>query len=157
MEQPDFTCKRLLDQSVSERHNSDIVGNYVDACIWSSLEPNMAVVCACIPSLRPLLTILAQSVFNHPLIKSTLQSASSTSSKRIWRSSKNKTSDGTFSQLEDREDLRPLGYDASVHGGRLTSNQQAEEAIEIPSNGIQVQTEVTLTTSDRLYYNDRLY
>ena len=117
----------------------------------------MAVVCACIPSLRPLLTILTQGVFNHPLIKSTLQPASTTSSKRIWRSSKSKSSDGTFSQLEDPEDLRPLGYDASVQGGRLTSGQQAEEAIEMPSNGIHVQTEVTLTTSDRLDYNDRLY
>ena len=31
------------------------------------------------------------------------------------------------------------------------------EAIELPRQGISVRTEVILSTSERLYYNDRLF
>ena len=117
----------------------------------------MAVVCACIPSLRPLVTIVTQGVFNHPLVKSTLNSRSGTSSKRMWGSSKGKSSDGTFSQFDEPEDLRPLGHDISVRGGRLNRDQQDEEVGELPRHGINIRTEITLSTSDRLDYNDRLY
>lgn len=121
----------------------------------------MAVVCACIPSLRPLYTIFTQGVFDHPLVKTTLHPASSTSSKRMWRASKSKPSDGTFSQLEDSsQDLRALeygAYDASVRAGRSNSDQQERDTTELPDHGIKVRTEVTLTSSNRLDWNDRLY
>lgn len=114
----------------------------------------MAVVCACIPSLRPLVTIVTQGVFNHPLVRSTLASYNGTSSKRLWRSSKLKSSDGAFSHLDEVEDLRPLGHGISVRGGGL---QQEGGAVELPMHGIKVRTEITWETSNRLDYNDRLY
>jgi len=114
----------------------------------------MAVVCACIPSLRPLVTIVTEGVFNHPLVRSTLASHNGSSSKRPWRSSKGKSSDGTFSHLDEVEDLRPLGHGISVRGGQ---GQQEEGAVELPEHGINVRTEITWETSDRLDYNDRLY
>jgi len=136
---------------------SDSSGNYVNAGIWSALEPNMAVVCACIPSLRPLITIVTRGVFNHPLVRSTLASHNGSTSKRLWRLSKGKSSDGTFSHLDEPEDLRPLGHGISVRGGRLHPGQQEGEALELPQHGINVRTEITWETSDRLDYNDRLY
>lgn len=117
----------------------------------------MAVVCACIPSLRPLITIVTQGVFNHPLVRSTLASRNGVSSKRPWRSSKGKFSDGTFSHLDEVEDLRPLGHGISVRGGRSNQGQQEEGAVELPRHGIKVRTEITWETSNRLDYNDRLY
>ena len=45
-----------------------------------------------------------------------------------------------------------------VRGGRFDTDPGGEEdAAKLPQNGIRVQTEVTLTTSDRLDYNDRLF
>ena len=120
----------------------------------------MAVVCACIPSLRPLITIVNRGVFDHALAKNIMKSGSGTSSKRIWSSSKTKTSSGSFSrysQFDEQEDLRPLGHGISVRGGRHNAGRSDEEEVEMPQHGINVRTEITLDTSDRLDYNDRLY
>ena len=72
-------------------------------------------------------------------------------------SAKSRPSDGTFSQLDEPDDLRPLGHDVSVRGGRVDESQADVEAIELPQQGINVRTEVILSTSDRLYYYDRLF
>lgn len=69
---------------------------------------------------------------------------------------------GAFSQLDEQsDDLRPLGHDVSVRGGRGEEQGVQEEndveAIELPRQGISVRTEVILSTSERLYYNDRLF
>ena len=135
-------------------------GNYINAGIWSALEPNMAVVCACIPSLRPLITIATRGVFNHPFVKHTVQSGSSTLSKRGWGHSNGRTTDGSFSRFsnfDEQDDLRPLGHGVSVRGGRPNDGQPDMDDVEIPQHGINVRTEITLDTSDRLIYNDRLY
>ena len=117
----------------------------------------MAVVCACIPSLRPLVTVVSQGVFNHPLVRSTLSSSGATPSKRTWGSSTGKYSDGTFSQLDGAEDLQPLGHGVSIYGGRGVGDQLDGENTETPQHGIKVMTEVQVSTTDRLEYNDRLY
>ena len=134
-----------------------LLGNYINAGIWSALEPNMAVVCACIPSLRPLVTIVTQGVFNHPLVRSTLKSSGGASSKRTWGSSKGKSSDGTFSHYDEVDDLQPLGHDVSVRGGRGEDGQSIDNTMDMPQHGIKVMTEVQVSTTDRLDYNDRLY
>ncbi|KAG8525603.1 uncharacterized protein KY384_009247 [Bacidia gigantensis] len=36
----------------------DVTWNYVDSAIWSAAEPSMGVISACLPSLRPLVSIL---------------------------------------------------------------------------------------------------
>ena len=132
-------------------------GNYINAGIWSALEPNMAVICACIPSLRPLVSVAGQRFADAPLVRNKLHSTGGSSSRRVWESDKSRPSNGTFSQLDDPDDLRPLGHDVSVRGGRVEECQPDVEAIEMPQQGINVRTEVTLSTSSRLYYNDRLF
>lgn len=57
----------------------------------------------------------------------------------------------------DEDDQRPLGHDVSVRGGTVNASQTDEEAMEMPQKGIAVKTEITLVTSDRLDYNDRLF
>ena len=66
-------------------------------------------------------------------------------------------SDGTFTELYEADDMRPLGHDVSVRGGRVNGDLPDVEATESAQTGINVRTEVTLSTSDRLYYNDTLF
>ena len=119
----------------------------------------MAVICACIPSLRPLVSVAGKGFANAPLVRSALHSTGATSSRGMWQSGKSKSrpSDGTFSQLDEADDLRPLGHDVSVRGGRVNGSQPGTEAVELPQQGIEVRTEVILSTSERLHYNDRLF
>lgn len=117
----------------------------------------MAVICACIPSLRPLVSVAGQRFADTPLITQKTNSTGASSSRRTWASAKSRPSNGTFSQLDEPDDLRPLGHDVSVRGGRVDETQADVEAIELPQQGINVRTEVILSTSDRLYYNDRLF
>ena len=117
----------------------------------------MAVICACIPSLRPLVSVAGQGFANAPLVRSTLHSTGGTSSRRKWEGGKGKSSDGTFSQLDEPDDLRPLGHDVSVRGGGVNEVPPDIEAMEMSQTGINVRTEVILSTSDRLHYNDRLF
>ena len=117
----------------------------------------MAVLCACIPSLRPLFTLVTQGIFKHSLKDSSLHPSNHASSKSRWNPSKVKTSDSTFSQLDQPEDLHPLGQATRIRGGRIDNERELEEAVELPTRGITVRTEITWTTSDILDYDDRLF
>lgn len=117
----------------------------------------MAVICACIPSLRPLASVAGRSFGNVPLARSALHSSSGASSRRFWESKKSRPSDSTFSQLDEPDDLRPLGHDVSVRGGRVSGSQPDIEAIELPQQGINVKTEIILSSSEKLHYDDRLF
>ncbi|KAL8645707.1 MAG: hypothetical protein Q9226_007179 [Calogaya cf. arnoldii] len=134
---------------------SDVTWNFINAGIWSALEPSMAVICACIPSLRPLFSFASRSLrnssmpsFSTPRIVGGKFTNSSNSKRRTWPGSK--TSDGMFSVL-DESDTKPLGHDVSVHGGG-----DGEEGVEMPERGIQVKTEVKVVT-EGLEYRDRLF
>lgn len=116
----------------------------------------MAVVCACIPSLRPLFSVVGKGFSHAPLVRSKLSSTVGSSSKRMWGSGV-RPSDGNFSQLDELDDMRPFGHDVSVRGGRMGASQGDEEVVEMPQKGIAVKTEITLETSNRLDYNDRLF
>ncbi|KAL9041272.1 MAG: hypothetical protein Q9214_004164, partial [Letrouitia sp. 1 TL-2023] len=102
----------------------------------------MAVICACIPSLRPLFSIINRSIFKvTPMVKSKLSTGTSFTSKRTWGSSKR--SDGTFSQLDEHaDDTKPLGHDVSVRGGVVNAIEHDTEALELPERGIKVKREV---------------
>ncbi|KAL8766367.1 MAG: hypothetical protein Q9209_006837 [Squamulea sp. 1 TL-2023] len=159
--------RKTANHPYSHLHTGRLVGaspawNFINPGIWSALEPSMAVICACIPSLRPLFSLAARSLRNSPLcsvslprIAAKLTGSSKTGTgRRMWPgSSRGKTNHGMFSELEEggANDMKPLGHDVSVHGGR-----EDEEGMELPSGGIQVKTEVKVST-DRLEYRDRLF
>ncbi len=117
----------------------------------------MAVICACIPSLRPLASVASQRFAHAPLMKTPLRFTNGYSSRGIWESQNSKISDGTFSQLKEPDDPRPLGHNTSIQGGRVSGVQDEVEGLEMPGRGISVRTEVILTKSDGLFYNDRLF
>ena len=113
----------------------------------------MAVICACIPSIRPLANIFASA----RLLRGTLPSTGGISSSRRVLESGKRPSDGTFTELYEADDMRPLGQDVSVRGGRVNGDLPDVEAEELAQTGIRVRTEITQSISDRLYYNDRLF
>ena len=133
------------------------LGNYVNSGIWSALEPNMAVVCACIPSLRPLFTIFTQGVFKQPLVRGTVGPMNGLLSRPAWVSWKEKSSNSAFSHLGELDDLQPLGHGAFVHQGRQVEELESGKPTSLPQQGINVVTEIEVSTTDRLDYNDRLY
>ena len=127
----------------------------------------MAVICACIPSLRPLVSVAGQRFADAPLVRHKLHSSAGSSTpsrRRMWESTTTTTKSGSrpggaFSQLDEPDDLKPLGHDVSVQAGGVGEGRSegGEEGMEMQTQGINVRTEVILSTSDRLYYNDRLF
>ena len=135
--------------------------------MWAETEPCMGVICACIPSLRPLVSLILRSLPNAPVIGSKSRSANMGSPK--WKfgisqgfgCSKGKDCDRTFSRLNEQRDhpTKLLGHNVSVRGGRLngTGDPGDCESWVLPPRGIQVKTEVVLVSSERLNYQDRLF
>ena len=70
---------------------------------------------------------------------------------------------GRFSQLDEMDDLRPLGHGAEAYPGTrspsITGNGDAgiPEEMAVPSRRIGVKTDIVVERTDRLSYNDRLY
>ena len=165
--QPDITCKYHSPKACDQRNpiaNTILSGGAVDFGIWSTLEPNIAVICACIPSLRPLVTIVRNGVFQYPIIqkslKSTVTSVMSSKSKSGVSQSNSSELDGRFSRLEEMDDLRPLGHEVEVGTAARADGGESgggPDGMPVPDSGIGVKTDVIVETSGRLAYNDRLY
>ena len=135
----------------------------MNAAIWTATEPCMGVVSACLPSLRPLVTLLFSGSHHGPAVKSAQATGSINSSRMMWRSNK-RNEEGTFTRLEEPtcESNLHWGHNVSVRAGR--NNPKAGHAddigieeMNVPPDGIKVMTEVVLVRSDRLDYHDRLY
>lgn len=84
------------------------------------------------------------------------------SSKPRWgKHATNSEVDGRFSQLDEMDDLRPLGHGVQISTGMTAGDgaegDLAEIEMGVPSRRIKVKTDVVVETSERLIYNDRLY
>ncbi|KAL9015437.1 MAG: hypothetical protein Q9185_007166, partial [Variospora sp. 1 TL-2023] len=150
---------------------ADVTWNYINTVIWSVLEPSMAVVCACIPSLRPLYSVAVGGFQNMTSVsRSKIMSSGTNISGRgtnhtSWRPqlSRSRTSDGLFSPLQEElaaDDAKPLGHGVSIRGGRRKGGGEdagdEEEGMELPLSGIHVKSEVLIST-EKLEYKDRLF
>lgn len=125
----------------------------------------MAVVCACIPSLRPLYSVAVGGFRNvTSASRSKIMSSSGASGRNrrtSWRPalSRSRMSDAMFSQLEEEQvdDPRPLGHGVSISGGKRRKGDEGEgEGMELPLRGIHVTSEVSIST-EKLEYKDRLF
>ena len=151
------------------------VGNLVGLSIWTAVEPCMGVVGACIPSLRPLFALL----IGKPFAARSKKGNSSALSTTFFSKNRNEEEDLTpISPLHEQEPSPAhsargqnpwRSHDATVSGGntknarkdssarRIGQTLDYEELEEPPPSGIRVKTEVILSRSDRLDYNDRLF
>ena len=68
----------------------------------------------------------------------------------------------SFTRLEDGQGPTQWGTNATVHGGKRKAvhgepHEIILEDIPLPEGGIMVKTEVTLISSERIDYQDRLF
>ncbi|KAL8718843.1 MAG: hypothetical protein Q9225_004069 [Loekoesia sp. 1 TL-2023] len=130
-------------------------GNYINGAIWAVTEPSVAVICACLPSLRPLFAIVSRGLAHPSSQKFSIGIRSSGSGKWLkGKVSKGSSDDNNFSRLDDLEDPGQMGHNVAVHGGR---DGNRVEMGEVPETGIKVETEVVLISSERLDYKDKLF
>lgn len=121
----------------------------------------MGVVSACIPSLRPLVTLIIRGTHRGQSLDSMQTGSTIAPSQPIWRTNKANEIDRNFIRLEESltEPVKTIGHNVSIYGGcsgGKNSGNETEET-DVPLEGIQVKTEITLISSDRLDYDDRLY
>ncbi|KAL9593971.1 MAG: hypothetical protein Q9179_005614 [Wetmoreana sp. 5 TL-2023] len=135
-------------------------GNYINGGIWTETEPSVAVICACLPSLRPLFSSLSSNPSAKP---------SNTSSRyRLWRrdssgyrecscrGARNISSKDSFSRPESSDPemgVSALGHNVSVQADA----GEGKEGVDVPERGIQVKTEVVIVNTESLEYRDRLF
>ncbi|KAL9599289.1 MAG: hypothetical protein Q9219_003916 [cf. Caloplaca sp. 3 TL-2023] len=132
----------------------DLTWNYVNAGIWAETEPAVAVICACLPSLRPLCPIVSRALGIDPICKLSISNPNSDSNKWLKVQAPNDNDD--FNRLDYLDDLgRIYGHNVAVHGGR--EGKVVLDMEGVPKRGIKVETEVVLVSSERLDYRDRLF
>ena len=150
------------------------LGNLVGTSIWTAVEPCMGVVGACIPSLRPLVALL----FGQPFAALSKKTNPSMPSSTFFSKNRNEEEDLTpISPMHEQEptahDARTQypwrSHDATVTGGNpnharkessakiIGQTLDYEELDSPPRSGIRVRTEIILSRSERLDYNDRLF
>ncbi|KAF6217677.1 hypothetical protein HO133_006779 [Letharia lupina] len=176
--------------SFSRADPSDVTWNFVWVSIWSAVEPIAGILGACLPSLRPLLTLLLDNNAYRSFAATasqTFQSTTTTTSSSVLKSnqsSRKNRDPTTFARLKEEHDGNAPktqrlpwrdpkgprvydhgmdGHNVTVYGGR---GQQADgdgvemermSDVEPPRGVIRVKTEIFLSSSKRLDYNDRLY
>ncbi|MCJ1274922.1 hypothetical protein MMC21_002720 [Puttea exsequens] len=171
-----FVCAVSIARMIvfSKADPADVTWNFVGVANWSAVEPCVGVIGACIPSLRPLFTVL----FRQPFDKSAKGASSSSGSgshpsSHGWNTGDDKR---PFSPLHDERgnELRNFenalrSHDYIVPEGRWKDMhrysarivdwrpEDGEEQQPPPLKGIRVRTDIVLSRSDPLPYNDRLF
>ncbi|KAI4228432.1 MAG: hypothetical protein L6R36_001623 [Xanthoria steineri] len=135
---------------------SDVTWNYVPAATWSAAEPSVAVVSACLPSLRPLFVRLIWGGTHRPKpVNPPRRTVAS------WRSKSagGGGTQGSFNRLHElaSDEAQPpwRQNNVSVKGGQRDQEYEAHD--EVPWNRIRADTEVVLTISDRVGWKDDLF
>ncbi|KAI4131245.1 MAG: hypothetical protein LQ338_001339 [Usnochroma carphineum] len=134
--------------------DSDCKGNYINAGIWAKTEPSVAVICACLPSLRPLFAIASRALSRMPKIPKRLSLGNSSGSGGWLKGKGSKGSnDEEFYRLDEwGKPNKRMGHDVHVRAGA-----GGADIGDVPQKGIKVKTEVMLVSSERLDYEDRLF
>lgn len=145
----------------------------------------MGVISACIPSLRPLVSLLtrgttrgvgASKTTNKSKSKGSAQDTSSGALSMVWRSPRigEDAREGYFERLEDSSEgggngngngngdrPRFFRHETNVRGGKVGGrggeDEISLEEMNVPVGGIRVKDEVRVTSSDWLEYKDKVF
>ena len=148
--------------------HEDFTWNFVNSAIWSAAGPSMGVISACIPSLRPLVSLLLRGTVRGLGVSkygsARRVSRSSDTSHSIWAGLPREDKYNTFTKLQDRvsdQEGRKCGHGVEVSGGRggdrWAADQTSLEAMNIPQGVIQVKDEVVVTSTDWLDYKYKVF
>lgn len=146
----------------------DVTWNYVNSAIWSAAEPCMGVISACLPSLRPGLSVLLRGSTKGLGVKKIGKGSApdiSRGSSKNWRSEmRNDDRERNFQRLDEpiESNKQRWGHEIAVRGGRPiggreTGNEISLEETNVPAGGIRVKMEVVVTSSDWLDYKDKVF
>ncbi|MCJ1228021.1 hypothetical protein MMC12_004680 [Toensbergia leucococca] len=147
-----FECVTAIVHLVYLVRTTQVNGSsyYVDAMVWTAVEPSIGVVSACLPSMRPLLSLLLKhlpdSIQKLPL--RTTPNGTAISTKTYWpnRAAADRK-EGSFSTLDS-----PLGSDmswgndATAYAQRMSQRSQSDDPLVaaemgLPTDGIRVKKE----------------
>ena len=140
---------------------------------WTAVEPCVGVIGACIPSLRPLLAFLLGTPFNKSA-KGRKKSPSAMSGSYVIGNKTDEEDLIPLSRLKDHSQITQIQHPWKSHTAMIHScmpnntrkdsgNQcfvqvvEHEEPEPPPKSGIRVKTVITLSISERVDYNDRLF
>ncbi len=124
----------------------------MDSAIGSAAEPTMGVTSACLPSLRPLVSMIIRGTTRglgatRTGTKLSAQDNSSNSSRTAWRGRSDDDREGPFTRLKAPTENRKLwGHDVEVRGGKPRGGRGREDEISleemnVPARGIRVKDE----------------
>ena len=142
--------------------------DFVPTCIWTAAEPSIAVVSACLPSLRPLFVRVVWGAARKPKASQDQYFSSSNPRSSTWRSG-SKTHDRSFNRLPESAHGAPGEWsnNVAVYGGKGAQGSEVmelsgakleeEEEEETPMNRIRAKTTVVLTVSERVDWRDDLF
>lgn len=146
----------------------DITWYYVPIAIWTSAEPSIAVVSACLPSLRPLFVRVVWGGTHRPKPNPSYPSSASRYGPNSSR--KSPYGDGSFNRLQESDRSGNYGsqwtnHNVNVYGGRRPGDAESDEFelgnnqayLETPMNRIRAKTTVVLTISERVEFQDDLF
>lgn len=139
-------------------------GYYVPIAIWTAAEPSIAVVSACLPSLRPLFVRVVWGGAHRPKKPLTAHYGSTSLRKSPY-------GDGSFNRLQESDRSGSHGspwtkHNVAVYGGRRARDAESDEFelegddgphCETPMNRIRAKTTVVLTISERVEFQDDLF
>ena len=142
---------------------NQFIGNWVDEGIWTSVEPTMGVVSACLPSLRPLFSALWRGNYRAPSVDHQKKSfSSSTSGHPIGFHARLGSSGDAGRRWSASEE--PINMESGIWGAHNVDCRAGDgksegelEEVELPKGGIRVRTEITLLSSERVEYRDQLF
>ncbi|KAM0796846.1 hypothetical protein BDR22DRAFT_498471 [Usnea florida] len=148
---------------IGRLHGLDVTYYLATTSIWTTAEPSIAIVCACLPSLRPLFVrIIAKNPYAE-------QDGSLDPSSRPtfrWRSGR-KTDDRSFNRLPDSGNTKRGSWtnNVAVYGGKSAQGtgeeslelESPQEELETPMNRIRAKTTVVLTVSQRVDWQKDLF
>lgn len=141
--------------------------------IWSCAEPSIGVISACIPSLRPLVSLITRGTTRAAGASSSGGGGKgsahdqSNSGIKTWRSRvADEDKDGSFARLDDpADDNHHAGsqWETSAQGGKVVEAKGGEDEISLeeisrPDGRIRVKNEVTVSYGDwRLDYKGKVF
>lgn len=132
-----FACVTALMRllvSILHVDDPDLTWVYLDALIWTVVEPSVAVICACLPTLRPVLSYLLPRKFS-------LSSATRTKTKSASgypKGSTHSVDPQLFARLDDAGSMKALNQ-TTVQAG-VSDDHESEAGIE----GIRVRQSIEL-------------
>jgi len=121
-------------------HSPDVTWNFVNGQVWSGLELHIGIICACLASLRPLLTyLLTGSAFDTANRSGKASGTRSSTSNSKWSNMMGSLAGRSSKmQSQDHDDVHPFNtLSDTEHGGSIRSHVDEDSPTKHPGIGLR--------------------